>query len=454
MSATGFRRIGLADAVPRGSALYIPQVGVGGGGEFGAEITDELRTFAITREPAGHRIVFTVAHDIFDNWFDLELKDAEKKLSPDFDQRIQEELSRLKAKQELTRMAVFERAYGYAILVLNYNGTEDHEKPLTTDEAKKGLAEICAYGKPQITSIKKVTDQSSPRYGFPEVYFIERPGLAGRLKVHHTRVIHFATRLIKSEWEGKSVLDPLWDDLVTLRNIRWSMGQTMYRYGSGFFDLTFTGAEKQQIQDWITAGGIESISNRSYFAHNEKQSIELKGPSGRALDPMNYYLPILEHISMASGIPLAILRGAQAGALTGSEVNEREYGGLISDEQTAYEDGIRQLINIIASTTEANGVVPDYAFNWKSTFEMTEEKKADIELKKLQALQIKMQFMKRNEIRKEYDPELKELSDEEGGNEIAGRSTSKQPPSFIPESEGDSFLVTRVNTSRRSHRSR
>jgi len=127
---------------------------------------------------------------------------------------------------------------------------------------------------------------------------------------------------------------------------------------------------------------------------------------------------------------------------------------LISDEQTAYEDGIRELINIIASTTEPEGKIPDYAFNWKSTFELTEEKKADIELKKLQALQIKMEFMKRNEIRKEYDPELTELSEEEGGNEIAGRSTPKQAPSFIPESEGDSFLVTRVNKRSRSSRSR
>jgi len=72
MSATGFRRFGTADLATRGSAILMPRSGTGGvAGEYAADITDDVRTFAITREPVAHRIVFTVAHDIFDNWFEL-----------------------------------------------------------------------------------------------------------------------------------------------------------------------------------------------------------------------------------------------------------------------------------------------------------------------------------------------------------------------------------------------
>jgi len=275
MSSTGFRRIGGATAVPRGRAITIPYGGTGGGGEFGATINDEDRTFAVTREPVAHRVVFTVAHDIFDNWFELQLQGQEDdEASQQFDKDVQNELNRLKAKRELMLMSTFERAYGYAILVLGYEQAGDFElsDPL---ENSTGLREIKAYSKPQIRKIDVDKNRESPRYGLPDVYHIKLPGITAHLNVHHSRVIHFASRRIysteKEEWEGLSVLDPLWDDLVTLRNIRWGMGQTMYRYGSGFPDITFTNAELADIDAWkhtlrITRTKLSSL--RAFKATN------------------------------------------------------------------------------------------------------------------------------------------------------------------------------------------
>jgi len=420
MSETGFKRIGTATTIPRGYGLLIPRGGyTGGGGEYGAQITNELRAFAILREPVAHRIVVRVAHDIFDNWFNIELKEGE---SEDFDQKIQEKLSTLKAKFEWTRLSSYERAFGWAILVLGYN---DEGKTLG-DPLKNPteLVDIHAYAPIQISSIKKDRDQQSDRYGLPEIYYIQREGIAARLKVHYTRVIHVATRLYEtSDWEGRAVLDNFWDDLVTLRNIRWGMGQTMFRYGSGFPDLTFRDYEKDEIEAYTNSGAFASLNARTYFAHNEDVALEFKGVAGRALDPMNYYLPIMENISCASGIPLAILRGVQAGALTGSQVNEREYFNIISDEQSAYEVGLRDLINIILQLEKKESEVaeiPDWAFNWKSGFELTEEQKAKIELDTLEAIRRKCELTKftHNEVRKMIDPSLKELTDEQGGKEF------------------------------------
>jgi len=431
-SSTGFRRIGLATDLPRGSALYIPRSGysAGGGGEYGATITDDLRTFAITREPVAHRVVFTVAHDIFDNWFTLELEGDEKGgKSKEFDKQIQTQLQTLKAKRELTKMAVFERAYGWAILVLGYeqegkfNLTDPLENPVT-------IRDVQAYSPTQIKRVDEEKNKDDSRYGLPVIYNIKRRGIASYLKVHYTRVIHFATRLVDHDWKGQSVLDPIWDDLVTLRNIRWGMGQTMYRYGSGFPDIEIEGATKDDLSDYENSGMFKNLSNRTYFLHSEKQKMQFIGTAGRALDPMNYYVPPMEHISAGTGIPLAILRGVQAGALTGSEVNQQEYYGLISDEQSAYEHGIRELIKIIlslnkpdsktASDVEAKPV--EFEFNWQGGFELDEEKKARIEQMKVATITQLGQFLKRNELRAKYDPELPELTEEEGGNEIIGRS--------------------------------
>lgn len=412
MSETGFKRIGLASAVPRGRAITIPFGGTGGGGEFGATILDDDRTFAVTREPVAHRIVFTVAHDIFDNWFKLDKEGTKEDEA--FDKQVQQELTRVKAKRELTRMAIFDRCYGWAILALGYeDATESLAEP-TTDP--QGLREVKAYSPVQVARIDEVKDREDPRYGLPEYYNVKRAGIATYLKIHYSRVIHFASNLLEHDWRGLSHLDPVWDDLVTLRNIRWGMGQTMYRYGHGFPDLTFTGAEKADIDAWVEAGNFANLSARTFFAHNEMQTIEFKGLAGHALNPMDYYLPIMENISAGSGIPLAILRGVQAGALTGSEVNQQEYYGLVSDEQSYYESGIRELINIVL------GGEADFKFDWKGGFELDEQKKAQIELTKAQTLEIKGNWMLRNEIRKLQDPDLKDLSEEQGGNELLSKA--------------------------------
>lgn len=443
MSSTGARRIATDALIERGTGLYIPWSGTTPGGEYGASISNANRTYAIVRTPVGYRVVFTLAHDIWDKWFKLEIEGAKDDENKEFDKKVQAELRRLHAKRELDRMTIFERGYGWAIIGISYVGTKDHAEkydPLDKDSKNGGYKDIVdlrAYGPTNITSVQTEKSHLSERYGFPVEYRIEQSGVSRRFRLHYTRAIHVATRLLEHDWKGKSVLDCAWDDIVTLQNERWSMGQTLYRYGSGFPDLEFTGAEKAKLQEFIDSGGMNNIFQRSFFVHNEKQKIDFKGVGGVALDPMNYYLPVMESISLATGIPLAILRGAQAGALTGSEVNEREYQGLISDEQSMYEEALMELITAILkqprmqnktedAQTAAEPKIPDFKIVWESGLELTEVEKVDLEIKKAQLLQTKGQWHTRNELRKMDDPTAKPLTVEQGGEEILGRHTLRE----------------------------
>ena len=444
MSSDKFRlrHIALAGVAPHGRALLIPQEGTGGGGEYGAKITDPLRTFAITREPIGHRVVFTVAHDIFDNWFTLELlgKDVKKDVSESFNDKMLSVLADLEAKRECDRMAVFERGFGWAIIVLNYEGTKDHSLELTEEERGNRIVQIRAYGPTQISSVKEEKDKNDPRCGLPIEYLIKQKGNA-RLRIHHTRTILFSTRDIGiHEWKGESVLDNIWDDLVTLRNERWSMGQTLFRYGPGFPDITFTDRENADVEKFINSGRFANLSARTYFAHTNNEELQFKGAAGSALNPEPYYLPVLESISVGTGIPLAILRGAQAGALTGSEVNLKEYFKLISDEQSAYEPGIKKLIEILyhnniktKDLSDKTGEVSDkktdqepqgelqFKIVWVSGFQLTEREKAEIALLEAQTLRIRGAWRKINELRKEEDPEDEGIGPE--GDKLLGQQT-------------------------------
>ena len=65
------RRRVATESAQTGPSIRIPYTTPALGAKYGEPITDPDRTFAIKREPVAHRIVFSVAHDIFDNWFDV-----------------------------------------------------------------------------------------------------------------------------------------------------------------------------------------------------------------------------------------------------------------------------------------------------------------------------------------------------------------------------------------------
>jgi len=214
-------------------------------------------------------------------------------------------------------------------------------------------------------------------------------------------------------YEGVSVLEPVWDDLTVLRNIRWGMGLTMYRYGSCFPVVTVKGATKEQIDEYKREWG--PLTAQTSMWTDENTTIEFKGLAGRALDPEPYYTPIMENISAGTSIPMAILRGAQAGQLAGSEVNEREYFKLISDCQSRYEPCIMDLIDRLMETKQ----VPNahYKISWLGGFEINPRDQAAAELDKTRSLEVKTSWMTVNEIR-----QLEGLERIPGGDVVLGLS--------------------------------
>jgi hypothetical protein len=396
-------------SVPSKTQAEIQRVYTGLGAEFGQPITDANITFAVKREPVAHRIVFAVAHDVFDNWFEVEPLE-EGVDEEEFNEAVQRVLLLLNAKDVFTQAAVFERAYGWSIVVIGY---QDKAPTLKTPVlSPEKIVNLEAYGPPMITEVKVDEDRNSERFGLPEFYKV-KVSSREEVEVHFSRVIHFATRKLEPGYKGISVLEPVWDDLTVLRNIRWGMGQTMYRYGSGFPVVTVKGATKEQIDEYRREWG--PLTAQTSMWADENTTIEFKGLAGRALDPEPYYTPIMENISAGTSIPMAILRGAQAGQLAGSEVNEREYFKLISDCQSRYEPGIMDLIDRLMETKQ----IPDvhYRIKWLGGFEVNPRDKAAAELDRVRALALMTDWMTVNEIR-----EVEGLERIPGGDVVLGLS--------------------------------
>ena len=273
--------------------------------EFGMPLNEEDLLFGARREPVANRVVFQFAHDVFDNWFRVE--EVAEKPDPYFDKEVQKVLSTLNAKAVFTQAAVYERLFGWAIVALTY---VDYGKNIETPvQGPKQIRELVPYSSLQLTvqSADEDKDPESPRFGLPLFYSLRRSGVE-QVKLHFSRAIHMSTRLLDHPYHGMSVLEPIYDDDTVWRNIRYNLGETIVRYGSGFPDVTVQGASPKQLDTLQASEQFKKLMSRTMFVHDEKATLDFKGVAGRALDPGPYCNPIMESFSTGTEACLPYLR--------------------------------------------------------------------------------------------------------------------------------------------------
>jgi hypothetical protein len=416
-------------------SIRIPQVDTSMGADFGAEITDDNRLFAAHREPVAGFLIYGFSADMMEKWFsvnDLATKNAD----PELDQSLQTELRKLKFKTVLRTFIEFKRLLGNTLLVGFFDDAQKltdlaNEKTLSTS-----LKHLTVFPKISYSVFLKDENPESFRYGLPLVYQVNNGTQSFR--VHWTRCF---------EHVGVSVLDLIWDDLTCGRNIRWGVGQWVYRVGGGFAVIEYPkeyspspgapliATTPAKLQEWASSAAFKDITHRKYISIiKETMGFHFEGAQGATLNPEPFFNTNLKQISIATGIPKSILEGAEAGALTGSEKNDQQYYKKISGEQSGLEDVCRWVIDQVlvqingVPTQEADSaakvaglvlrrllhkVVPaivkdaaqplDYEIVWANAFQLSALDEARINLLNEQANQTKLQYRQVDEVREDND---------------------------------------------------
>ncbi len=427
--------------------IQVPQVDTTYGAGFGDAVTDGDRAFSACREPIAHFLTYIVAADMTDKWFTVDDPDTEE-ADPALDRTIQDILNKLKAKTNLLKAVTQARIYGRALLVGAFNDAKNIAALAEPVSSGAELMQLAVYPDTyQQTKVKEFQVASvdvnpvSPRYGKPVTYRLYRQNLneSGQsvsdwLMIHWTRVCEVG--------DGTSVLDKIWDDMGCGRNIRWGAAQWMYRVGSGFPVISFPeGTTAAELEAYHNGGAFNNIMSRTgiFIAQNSTtantgMTFEFKGPAGQSLDPAPFYVQNIQQIAIATGYPQAKLIGAQAGAVTGSEVNQQEYYKAISRDQQAYcEEPIRWIIDHLAVSGQIGMIraavdktAPDYrlrllkqtvkrlvhrdyrhkttenyVITWNSAFELNEKDEVLIEASHTQANVNKLKYMTKDEVRAE-----------------------------------------------------
>jgi hypothetical protein len=426
---------------------------------FGIEqIPPSELLFSSQREPVIKWLTYWVAVDLFDNW--LKVKDPDNLEDDSLDKAIQDVLEQLDAKRQLTRLLLFERRYGTAVMLCAYTNTdgENWESPIYDTNknlvGERELLQITPYPWSKVNVKDVDTDSTSLRYGWPLYYEINR-GVAntqstvnvstsaniGSPKVHWSRCIHAATRIDEEVYLGESVIYAIYDDATGFRNSRWAQYETLTRYGSGFPHIHLPNASRKEIQGWISAGRFEDINARGFFVSggigDEAESIEFIGVQDVTLNPEPYNEMAAWNLSMASRIPQDILKGVSAGRITGSEVNERAYFKFINAEQSNVEHIVRELIDRIIETGQVKysdgrrrDPTKDYIIEWNYPQLTPELSQAQINFLNERAQTERLEYMTINEVRAKADPQLPPLDDEEEGNMVLGISMHSKGGEF------------------------
>lgn len=422
------------------SPIRIPYAETKYGSPFGRPIRDDEREFASEREPIGKFIVFDMSWDVWDNWFSIDDAKTDKP-DEELDRKIQRQLRHLKTRDEFRKLLEFERRDGWGLLVGQFSDATKESDLEEEVSANAKLVGLWAYEKKNVKVERKDKNEDSLRYGEPEIYRINR-GRPRRTKVHWTRCFKFSTRT-----GDVSALDVINDDMVCHRNARWGLAQTIFRYGSGFPVIKVYGADVTRLTEMASEGHFSDILARTYILINDQMEVDFKGAQVSALNPAPYLQPMIENMSIGSGVPEPILRGAQAGALTGSEVNEREYFKTISRIQMTCEDLVRWVVDKLLVSGQVEGYnetnkvdvksafdkikgkvfnafdlddpesepeLIDYEVVWKGGFEMSETQKAQLDVMTEQANNLRGGYMTVNEIRELNELEPLEDTDPRG----------------------------------------
>lgn len=233
-------------------------------------------------------------------------------------------------------------------------------------------------------------DATNPRYGLPTRYWL-RLGDAinpmAETEVHWTRIIHVADERTDSEVYGTPRMEDVFDYLADIHKIGGSSAEMFYKGGfPGWATKVLPGVEgmdeksvREQIE--LYQEGLQRII--AAFG------IELQSLAPQVADPTGSVDLQLKFVSVAKGIPLRILTGSERGELASTQDRE-SWNERLADRRENYLTPF--LIRPFVDRMLAFGVLAplkedgDYVVAWPDPQPPTPAEKADVGLKRTQAM--------------------------------------------------------------------
>lgn len=328
-------------------------------------LTPEAQTFIFMREPLINKGIRKKARDIFREWHDIvPISDDIPEEEIDKARRIIEEFNqKAQTKAKLMQATVAAMVYGDGFLEVSY---KEDDSLSAEDEPPEGAEPDNLY----LIKSSTITKVEYDEYHEP-LYWIQGKGSDER-KIHRDRLIHICVDPRPDSVFGVSKIDLAYKVLLSKMNADEAHGEILWRFGKGFIIIQAPGMtpdEQKVIEEAIT----KKLSPKSIFVGDSSYKVDVKNPSTIDPEPFNDYF--YTNIAAALEMPKAILLGVQAGAVTGSEVNLKEYYNDIRNIQETIFTPI--LTWLYKRLLESHGLEWKYRIKWNPLF-VDEKSEAEI----------------------------------------------------------------------------
>lgn len=255
-----------------------------------------------------------------------------------------------------------------------------------------------------VVSVASYEDNpSSARYGLPKMYDIQLPDLSVassietsdqmRLmptQVHWSRVIHVADNRKNSEVYGTPRQKPVINRLCDLRKILGGSGEMFWRGA-------FSGFAFETLPELIAQGLVEldeeSLRDQyEDYSNGLKRFLALNGMKATSLapqvaDPTAHVEQHIHMIAIALKVPIRVFTGTEAAHLASTQ-DAGTWNRRLARRQSMYLTPllIRPFIDRLIAVKALPKPAENYRIQWVDLNAMSDKDKADVALKKAQAM--------------------------------------------------------------------
>jgi hypothetical protein len=305
---------------------------------------------------------------------------------------------RIKLWHYLKRVDIVSRIGQYGVLFVGTRDGNSFDRPVGKKLDPEDILYLSVFSMKNAPIDSLVKNERDPRFGKPEYYNINfeagTPISGGGLtevtknrpqKVHHSRVIHVAEDVIEDDIFGRPQLEGVYNLLDDLQKV---VGAT----GESFWLNAFSGFQAAVDKDMeLNAEDQAALSDEiEEYIHNFRRWIRTKGIElnqfeTQVADPRGGFGVIMDLISGTTRIPQRILMGSERGQLASSQ-DEANWNNRVKERQESHAEVnmVRPFVDKLISWGTLKEV--EYSVSWPDISRMSEDDKAEVELKRATAM--------------------------------------------------------------------
>lgn len=272
---------------------------------------------AYRQEPFLRRAILKHSQKLIAQWFQLETPEGEK--HPE-DEAFQDWARRAELREKLKDIVISSHVYGDGFLELAWSDGGSRE-PVTESAILQNVFVV------DPTQVHLFTSDEGGR---DDVFLVEEKN-AGRsdLTLHPDRYEQLVLHDLPGYLHGLATVEAAWHAAHSKVMADQAVGEILFHCGVPFRHAKIAGGDDDETDKFTEFLNRDEVIRG--FASDETIDISQLNPE--TVDPGAYYDALVESVAAAVGVPKVMVRGAQAGSVTGSELNRDQFHDDLSDLQ-------------------------------------------------------------------------------------------------------------------------